>query len=370
MPSRTRKPRPTQKQIAHDLGISVMTVQRAIHGTGYVSAELRTQITEYMKRVDYRPDRAARSLVKGSHRTVALFSTDEPRSFWTDVARGIDLVAHEIVHFGFAVDYHRVPHGNTTAYLRVLDRSIRAGLDAAAVVNNSEFDMDRVFRKLDGSGIPYITLNIDAPETGRLCFVGPDYVREGRIVAHHLRQIMGTRGHVIVVTGPEQVPRPGLSGAQIEVDRIRGVRDYCAEVRGYSDHELVWTPNSRVDQVAERIATAAKAIGRRPVGIYIPHVEPNDADVLFQSLPDVGPVVLSYFSSHTTRYLDSGRVSAVVYQDPVLQGYLATRVLEHIVESGGPPPSREYIIQQSLINKENAAVVDNLFLVQNLRSRT
>ena len=360
--------RPTQKQIARDLGISVMTVQRAIHGNGYVSAELKHRITEYMKRVDYQPHRAARSLVKGADRTVAIFSTDGPRSFWDDVARGVEMVAHEIGYFGFSVVYHRVPRGDTREYLRLLGRAIKSGLDAVAVVNNAEYDMRRVFDRLDKADIPYITLNIDAPDTRRICYVGPDYVREGRIVAHHLRQRMGRHGHIIVVTGPEQLPRPGLPGAQIEVDRITGVRTYCEEVGGYRDHEIVWEHSARVRDIAGRIGSAARAIGKRPVGIYIPHVEPKDSDLLFRTLPDLGPVVLSYFSPHTVGYLESGRVSAVVYQDPVLQGYLATRILEHIVETGPALARSEYIVHQSLISKENAGAVDNLFLVQHLRA--
>ena len=357
----------TQKQIAHDLGISVMTVQRAIHGNGYVSEELRRRIHDYMQRTNYRPHRAARSLVKGTHHSVALFSTDEPRSFWADVERGIQMVAAEIGYFGFTVSYKRIAHTNTRSYLRAVGAAIKDGVEGVALVNNSEFDMARVFARLEDAGVPYITLNIDAPESRRLCFVGPDYVREGRIVAHHLHQVMGPRGHIVVVAGPQQVAPAGLPGSEIEVHRIRGVREYCAEVGGYDDHELIWDQEHETKDVADRIVRLARRLRDRPVGLYIPHIEPADLDRLFGRLPDTGPVVLSYFSSHTVSYLESGRVSAVVYQDPVLQGYLATRILEHIVETGAAPSRDAFIIHQSLINRENSGVVDNLFLVRELR---
>ena len=362
-----RSGRVTQKQIAADLGISVMTVHRAIHGDGYVSEELRRRIFDYMQRTNYRPHRAARSLVKGTHHSVALFSTDEPRSFWADVERGIQMVAAEIGYFGFDVSYQRIAHNNTQSYLRAVGAAIKAGVESVAVVNNSEFDMARIFARLDDAGVPYITLNIDAPESRRLCFVGPDYVREGRIVAHHLHQVMGPQGHLVVVTGPEQVAPAGLPGSEIELQRIRGVREYCAEVGGYDDHELVWDHGDNPHVVANRIVRLTRRLRDRPVGLYIPHIEPTDLDRLFTRLPEIGPVVLSYFSSHTVSFLESGRVSTVVYQDPVLQGYLATRILENIVETGGPPSRDAYIIHQSLINRENSGVVDNLFLVRELR---
>ena len=344
-----------------------MTVQRAIHGNGYVSEKLRRRIFDYMRRTNYRPHRAARSLVKGTHHSIAIFSTDEPRSFWSDVDRGIQMVANEIGYFGFDVTYRRIARGSTELYLRAIGRAIKEGVAAVALVNNSEFDMGRVFDRLDDAAIPYVTLNIDAPGTRRLCFVGPDYVREGRIVAHHLHQIMGPEGHVIVVTGPGQVSPAGLPGSEIELLRIRGVREYCGEVGGYDDHELIWAPGDAPEDVAGRIARRARRLSDRPVGLYIPHIEPDDSDRLFACLPDIGPVVLSYFSGHTVGFLESGRVSAVVYQDPVLQGYLATRILEHIVETGAAPARDSYIIHQTLVNKENAGVVDNLFLVRELR---
>lgn len=363
----SRSGRVTQKQIADDLGISVMTVQRAIHGTGYVSDGLRQRIFEYMQRTNYRPHRAARSLVKGTHYSIAVFSTDKPESFWQDVERGIGMVADEIRYFGFDVSYRRVPHERTSTYLRSIGHAISRGVDAIALVNNSEFDMARVFERLDKAAIPYITLNIDAPRTNRLCYVGPDYRREGRIVAHHLRQVMGERGHIIVVTGVLERQNPVLPGSEIELQRIGGVQEYCAEVGGYDDHELVWPADTSPEDVAGRIRSLVNQLRDRPVGLYIPHIEPRDADKLFPALGETGPVVLSYFSDHTVNLLKSGMVSAVVYQDPVLQGYLATRILEHVVETGETPSRDSYIIHQSLINQENAGLVDNLFLIRELR---
>lgn len=364
----SRSGRVTQKQIADHLGISVMTVQRAIHDSGYVSDDLRRKIFDYMQRTNYRPHRAARSLVKGTHNSIALFSTSEPKSFWSDVDRGIQMVADEIRYFGFDVTYGRIPSNNSQAYLRAVNKAIRDGVKCVALVNNSEFDMQRIFSRLEQAGVPYITMNIDAPDSGRLCYVGPDYHREGRIVAHHLRQVMGDRGHLIVVTGPEYETTPMVRGSEIEIQRVQGLREYCSEVGGYDGHVVIWDHDDSVEAIAEKLGKLRAQLSDRPCGVYIPHVEPEESERLFSKLPpESGPVVLSYFSAETVSLLESGRVSAVVYQDPLLQGYLATRILEHIVETGGAPARQNYDINQSLINKENAGVVENLFLIRELR---
>lgn len=58
-------------------------------------------------------------------------------------------------------------------------------------------------------------------------------------------------------------------------------------------------------KVAEIRAHAPDA--DEPIGLYIPHAEPGDADELFGSLPPIGPAVLSYFSERTAHLLQTGR---------------------------------------------------------------
>ncbi len=59
--------------------------------------------------------------------------------------------------------------------------------------------MARVFGLLERSRVPYITFNIDAGATGRRCFIGPDYVLQGRLAADVLGRVRSGVGSVAVL---------------------------------------------------------------------------------------------------------------------------------------------------------------------------
>ena len=50
----------TQKEIAKQLGVSYMSVSRALNGSGYVSESLRMRILTYAKENGYEPHRASK----------------------------------------------------------------------------------------------------------------------------------------------------------------------------------------------------------------------------------------------------------------------------------------------------------------------
>jgi LacI family transcriptional regulator len=50
------------KSIAHDLGVSVVTVSKVLHNRTDISAETRRRVLHRMKEVNYQPNLAARAL--------------------------------------------------------------------------------------------------------------------------------------------------------------------------------------------------------------------------------------------------------------------------------------------------------------------
>ncbi|MEZ0092339.1 LacI family DNA-binding transcriptional regulator [Streptacidiphilus sp. EB129] len=60
------------RDLAHECGVSVATVSRALNGHPEVSAATRTQIWEAARRLGYQPSQSARALVRGRSDTVGL----------------------------------------------------------------------------------------------------------------------------------------------------------------------------------------------------------------------------------------------------------------------------------------------------------
>lgn len=84
------------KSIAHDLGVSVVTVSKVLHNHTDISAETRKRVLRRMKEVNYQPNLAARALSTGRTSLVGLIVPDLVHPFFAQVAKGISarLSAH------------------------------------------------------------------------------------------------------------------------------------------------------------------------------------------------------------------------------------------------------------------------------------
>lgn len=56
------------------------------------------------------------------------------------------------------------------------------------------------------SKVPVVTFNTDLPESGRLCYVGPDNYAFGRASAGLMNLLLAGKGSVLVVGGSGKQP--------------------------------------------------------------------------------------------------------------------------------------------------------------------
>jgi len=88
--ARPTKSNPTIVDIARKLGISAMTVSRALNGKGDVSQEMRRKVVECAGRIGYRPHRWARSLVTQRSYMVGVIVPEIAHSFFAEIINGIE----------------------------------------------------------------------------------------------------------------------------------------------------------------------------------------------------------------------------------------------------------------------------------------
>lgn len=94
MPSRSppaaRAFPPTIRDVAAAAGVSVGTVSKGLNGTGQLREETRQRVHRAAKRLDFRPNNLAQSLLRGRTFTVGLISTDRYGRFSIPVLEGIE----------------------------------------------------------------------------------------------------------------------------------------------------------------------------------------------------------------------------------------------------------------------------------------
>src|SRR6266550_7832924 len=75
--------------IARDLGVSLMTVSKALRSHTDISAATRARVLKRARELNYRPNWIARSLVTRRTYMVGLVIPDLMHSFFAEVAKGV-----------------------------------------------------------------------------------------------------------------------------------------------------------------------------------------------------------------------------------------------------------------------------------------
>ncbi|MDR0387954.1 MAG: LacI family transcriptional regulator [Treponema sp.] len=355
----------TQKDIAKNLGISLITVSRAFNDSGYVSAELKKRIMDYAKRQSYVPHRGSQILVRNKTRRIAVFTSTFPSFVWDDIEKGVLSAAAYIRPLNYEVHFFRIPDFDTECYLKTLKREIRNGLDAAAFLCMRMYRMKEIVVLAEKSGIPYVFYNVDDPETNRLCYIGTDYPAGGRLAANFIGKSLGLMetGRVLVIGINEDVDHM-TDGPDINAKRIRGF----LEVLG-SQYPFV---ESRVEYINMKVKTGVgvqiKRLlkdneGRVDAVYFVPAFTGSFLDGLEAYDYRRTITLLHDVKDQALRCLENGLLTAIVFQDPVLQGYTAVRTLENILESKIRERQRDIEIAHTLIFRENINYLKNHYLL-------
>ena len=188
---RTHRPqqnRTTVNEIAAELGISKMTVSRALRGESVVAPETRARVQKVARRLKYRPNRLMRAVHTGRSRTVGVM-VDPWNSFHSGVLGGIHrtLAAHDylpILHY---------PHQSSTlelgardsSELQYLHRLLDQRVDGIIFWPSDETIPDLYLKEVWDRGVPLVAVDRHLPAT-HADFSGTDDAAGARLAAEHL----------------------------------------------------------------------------------------------------------------------------------------------------------------------------------------
>ena len=82
----------TQKEVAEALGLSIMTVSRALNNRSNVNPKTKKRIQEVAEKMGYMPNDVAKSLVSKRTNTIGVVIPEIGHAFFPEVVRGIDEV--------------------------------------------------------------------------------------------------------------------------------------------------------------------------------------------------------------------------------------------------------------------------------------
>lgn len=189
----------TAQMLADECGVSRGTVDRVVNGRGGVAPEVRARIEEAIERTGYRTPAARR--FTGSRTTVGLILPRRELSYYNGQMRaGVRSALRHIPGSDFGVAVEELAGGGARECLslieRMLDQDVRGFILNASDVPALEGEIDRLWAR----GVPVVTCDSDVPASRRICHIGQDPKRSGRMAAGLMARLAPT-GELLIVTG-------------------------------------------------------------------------------------------------------------------------------------------------------------------------
>ena len=167
------------KDIAEELGVSVVTVSKALGDRPDVAKETRARILERVKHYNYRPNLAARSLVTGRSSLVGLVVPDLIHPFFSEIAKSLAASLRKKNYFLLVSSSESDPGLEQDE----IDHMLAHRLDCFVVAScQKSFDG---LKKIDEAGVPLILLDRSFADCAAN-FVGVNDHTIGRLATEHL----------------------------------------------------------------------------------------------------------------------------------------------------------------------------------------
>jgi LacI family transcriptional regulator len=201
------------KDIARDLGVSVVTVSKVLRGNSDIGEETRKRVLKRMKELNYQPNMLARGLASGKTYTVGLVVPDLVHPFFAAFAKSLSGVLRKSNYALVLASSEENPEIERQEIRTLLRRGIDVLLIASCQPNL------RNFYELGDERTPYLLFDRNFPHLAAH-FVGSDDLRVGEMATAHLIDI--GRKRIAHIAGQNSSPA---------YERLRGFRNTMTEHR-------------------------------------------------------------------------------------------------------------------------------------------
>ena len=204
----------TIKDVARLAGVGLGTASRVVTGKGSVAPATAKRVRNAIRKLNFRPSHAARSLLSGSTQMIGVYIPILKGTFYTPILQTIDAELraggrHMVVAFG---------HGSSDERRQAIDGVrflINRDCDGLIVMSNALLEEDIVALRREQPNI--VVLNSIFKCIAEQCF-SADHVQGGIVAAEALLQHRHRR--FAVIAGPSSAP-----------DNVARLKGFMAELR-------------------------------------------------------------------------------------------------------------------------------------------
>lgn len=337
--------RTTIKIIAEKAGVSIGTVDRVLHDRPYVKAEVRERVLQVMEELDYRPNRMASALAtSGTPRRLALIQPEWEEFVDTEMETGTARFLEEYRDYNVTLDVRTYVREDGAGCLRLLNEAAESGAQAIALCASGTEEIRHALSRLAEKGIPVATFNSDVPGGRRLCYVGEDGRRAGRVAGEIASRFLRPGDPFLVIYAD-----PIYSA---HAARVEGFLERLAQ-RGIAREDGVVATTHKDHALTRQAVQTALESGHPPKLIYM--VNPS-VSACAEVIREKGLVGQVHVITHDTvpeirTLLETGEVDFTIGQDLAYQPYQALKLLFGAL-MGQRPDRDSYDTASPILNTE------------------
>lgn len=315
------------KEIAKLAGVSVKTVTRAYKRDAVISPETRERILKIAKENGYRPNRAAGRLAAKTI-VIGICYAGTTESFNRELAAGIADAAKKLENSRIRLIPRYVSYlSDEASYISVLDEFADAGVDG--IITTYSGTSDRIVQRYAGlreKKTRIVLLNNENRELFDFS-VTSNIEITGKMAAELISVIAPDRSCAVFTGELRNRRHAGIAGHFSCAAAKRGL-----SLSGVYDLDYLPCP---ADELLKRLISDGLGSAYITTG--------NSADII-DALDRADPgrrirVIASDIFPHTEKALKSGRVCAIIYQNPYKQAKTSLlRLYAMIAEDAVVPP--------------------------------
>ena len=327
--------RPTIQTVAELAGVSRGTVDRVLNNRSYVRADVRARVLNAIRETGYLSPReahrqAAESEIVMQPVRLGVLLPNWGGPFREEVTRGIAAARSALEKRSVEVRVCTCETDVPRETIELMDELLNWGAQGIALCALNDILIEARIGELAEQGIPCITFNSDLPNSRRLCFIGQDYAKSGRIAAELLSKCIPATARVLAMAGNleynghrtrldgfcEHMKKKGFASAQIEVEET------------YNDYRVTYN----------RVA-AAIASENPPAAIYMANRSVTGCvDALKAAGMDGKVRVIAHdMSPRRKQMLLEGSLDLTITQDLYSQGSRPLLLLADLLQKGVQP---------------------------------
>ena len=316
--------------IAELAGVSIGTVDRALHRRPGINDETRQKVLDIAKKIGYRPNLAARSLSTGRRIRIGVCVPQEIRYFYNEMWEGINAEIRRYSDRGIEFLLRPVPElgkGERPAFRALLEK----GVQGIVVTPGNPDSMTPLIDAAEEGGVRVLCVSTDAPASKRSSIVCVEPRLNGLIAGELMAKFVPKRSEVAIITGMLKTVdhREKAEGFTKSFTSCCPGGTVVATIEGHEDAD-------------ESFRKTRKLLKRTPdlAGIYVNTVNclPVCHALSAAGLEGKVRVIATDLFREMAPLFKAAIIDASMHQRPYRQGQIAVRTLaEHLLHDTDLP---------------------------------